>query len=157
MSDGLYSFTAIAPMLHYEDAGAMLEWLARAFGFEERARFIDRDGVVRMGEMYVGDRQEVWINGRGPGYWESVGRSPDVGVVVFVDDVDAHHARTVAAGVDAPEPRDMDWGARSYHVKDPEGYGWSFLRRLPRGYVQTKPLDEGGWKEVKAPTFRTGR
>ena len=83
-----------------------------------------------MAEMYVGDRQEVWINGRGRGYRASVGRAPDVGIVVFVDDVDAHHAHTVSAGVDAPAPRDMDWGARSYYVKDPEGYGWSFLRRL---------------------------
>lgn len=153
MADAKYTYTGIAPGLHYENAAAMLDWLARAFGFEERARFVDRDGIVRMAEMYVGEN-EFWLNGHEPGYWEKLGRGPDTGVVVFVDDVDAHHARVRAAGIDAPAPEDKDWGARSYFVKDPEGYWWSFMRRLPRGYVQTKTLAEGGWKEVKAPAFR---
>src|SRR5262245_63448059 len=113
------SFTKIAPLLHYEDATAMVDWLVRVFGFEERARYVDKDGVVRMAELYAG-AQEIWVNGRGPGYWAQMGRKPDVGVVVFVDDVDAHHARVTAAGVDVTPPKDMDWGARSYFVRDPE-------------------------------------
>jgi len=154
MADAKFTFQSIAPMLNYEDAGAMLDWLVRVFGFEERARYVDRNGVVRQAELYVGAGQEVWVNGRDPGYWAKLGRGPDGGVVVFVDDPDAHHAHTLAAGVDAPVPRDMDWGARTYYLKDPQGYGWSFLRRLPRGYVQSRSLEDGGLVEVKGRAFR---
>ena len=121
--------------------------------FEERARYVDRDGRVRQAEVYVGDN-EVWLNGHEPGYWEKLGHRPNSGVVVFVDDVDAHHARVRAAGIDAPLPQDQSWGARSYFLRDPEGYWWSFLRRLERGYIQTRTLEEGGWKEIKGPAFR---
>ena len=31
------SFEGVLPYVKYEDAGAMLDWLSRVFGFEERA------------------------------------------------------------------------------------------------------------------------
>ena len=153
MSQPRFQFTGITPCLRYEDAGAMLGWLARVFGFEERARFVDLDGEVRQAEMYVG-ANEIFLSGLGRGHWERLGRRPDDYIVVWVDDVDAHHARVVAAGVEAAAPKDQDWGVRSYSVRDPEGYGWSFMRRLTRGYIQTEPTEEGGWKEILAPGAR---
>jgi uncharacterized glyoxalase superfamily protein PhnB len=153
MADAKYRFNGIVPSHHYEDGAAMIHWLTRVLGFEERARYVDRDGRVRQAELYVGDF-EFWFNGHEPGYWEKLGHRPNSGVVVFVDDVDAHHARVRATGVDAPAPQDQSWGARSYFLRDPEGYWWSFVHRLPRGYVQVKTLEEGGLREIKAPTFR---
>jgi uncharacterized glyoxalase superfamily protein PhnB len=38
-------FGGITPYLHYEDAAASLEWLARVFGFEEISRYVDGDAV----------------------------------------------------------------------------------------------------------------
>ena len=62
----------------------------------------------------------------GPAWW---GRA-----IFYVDDVDAHHARAVAAGfaVEAP-PRDAEWGERYYHIVDPDGHELSFARPLRRG------------------------
>ena len=37
-------FQGITPYLHYEDAAASLDWLARVFGFEEVSRYVDGDG-----------------------------------------------------------------------------------------------------------------
>jgi uncharacterized glyoxalase superfamily protein PhnB len=122
MGGSRFEFTGLTPALKYEDAGAMLEWLARVFGFAERERYVDQDGTVRQAHMQIG-ASEFWLSGHGPGYWEQRGARPDQYVVVWVDDVDAHHARVLAAGIDAPPPKDMDWGARSYFVRDPEGYG----------------------------------
>ncbi len=45
----------VIPMLAYEDGVAALEWLARAFGFRERARQIGADGMLTHGEMEAGD------------------------------------------------------------------------------------------------------
>src|SRR5436190_1800051 len=47
---------------------------------------------------------------------------PQGEVAFFVEDVDAEHARLLAAGVRvlAP-PRDRPWGERTLHIADPDG------------------------------------
>ena len=42
----MVKFAGLTPYLHYEDAAAMLDWLARVFGFEEVTRYVDADGRV---------------------------------------------------------------------------------------------------------------
>ena len=58
-----------------------------------------------------------------PGIW---GR-----VILWVDDVDAQHARALSAGL-APEaaPADAPWGERYFHLRDPDGHELSFARPL---------------------------
>lgn len=141
------TFRGLVPSLDYEDAGAMLDWASRVFGFEERARYVDKDGIVRQAELRVGDT-EVWLSGHGPGHWDELGRRPDQWIGVWVDDVDAQHARVVAAGVEAEAPVDRDYDVRSFNVRDPEGYQWGFMRRLGTGYTQTRPVEEGGLVEI---------
>jgi uncharacterized glyoxalase superfamily protein PhnB len=53
-------------------------------------------------------------------------------VIFHVHDVDALHARALAAGL-APEapPRDAEWGERYFHLRDPDGHELSFARPLP--------------------------
>ena len=57
-------------------------------------------------------------------------------VVIFVDDVDAHHAHAVAAGADVPmAPVTHDygeeyWADRTYEAVDPEGHHWWFMQRV---------------------------
>ncbi|MGK2949157.1 MAG: VOC family protein [Acidimicrobiales bacterium] len=62
---------------------------------------------------------------RGTGIW---GRA-----IFWVDDVDALHARAVAAGF-RPEmpPADAAWGERYFHLRDPDGHELSFARPLAR-------------------------
>jgi catechol 2,3-dioxygenase-like lactoylglutathione lyase family enzyme len=40
-----------------------------------------------------------------------------------VDDVDAHHATAVSAGLDVAAPEDKSWGMREFVVHSPEGHG----------------------------------
>ena len=57
---------------------------------------------------------------------------PIWGRIIFcVRDVDAMHARIVAAGF-RPEmsPVDASWGERYFHVRDPDGHELSFARPL---------------------------
>ena len=49
--------------LTYDDANAALDWLTRVFGFEERARYVDKDGAVRQAEIHIGDT-ECWLDAR---------------------------------------------------------------------------------------------
>jgi catechol 2,3-dioxygenase-like lactoylglutathione lyase family enzyme len=52
-------------------------------------------------------------------------------VILWVDDVDAMHARVTAAGF-APigRPTDAPWGERYFHVRDPDGHELSFARPI---------------------------
>jgi catechol 2,3-dioxygenase-like lactoylglutathione lyase family enzyme len=63
---------------------------------------------------------------RGSGQLSGWGRA-----IFYVDDVDALHARIVAAGL-SPEfaPRDAAWGERYFHIIDPDGHELSFARPL---------------------------
>ena len=56
------------------------------------------------------------------------------GRVIFYDsDVDALHARLVAAGCHPDTlPRDAPWGERFFHVTDPDGHELSFAWPLRR-------------------------
>ena len=54
-------------------------------------------------------------------------------LIFYHSDVDALHARLVAAGC-RPEaaPRDADWGERFFHITDPDGHELSFAWPLAR-------------------------
>ena len=142
---GTVRFGGVSPYLCYEDAKAALGWLARAFGFTERVRYLDPYGVARAPEMYAGDTP-IQQDGVGPGYWEGSCTPGAVMqlMVVYVEDVDAHHARVVSAGVDTPEPRDDCHGGRVYPVNDLCGHAWIFWQHL------SDEIDlPDGWREVR--------
>jgi PhnB protein len=122
---------SITPYLLYEDAAVAIVWQGRAFGFEERLRFADEDGTVTHAELTLGDGL-IYIGHPGPDY-----RSPKRAgtwshlVHVYVDDVDAHHARAAEAGATIlTEPEDMPYGDRRYDAEDLEGQRWSFAQRV---------------------------
>jgi uncharacterized glyoxalase superfamily protein PhnB len=53
------------------------------------------------------------------------------GLVVFIDDVDAHYMRARARGAQTEgEPKDMPYGQREYGVRDREGHRWWFATRF---------------------------
>lgn len=52
-------------------------------------------------------------------------------VIVHVDDVDAVHARALAAGFSPTmPPADAPWGERYFHIDDPDGHEISVARPL---------------------------
>jgi PhnB protein len=121
----------VTPYLLYEDVAGALEWLSRAFGFQETLRFTADDGTVNHAEMKVGDGA-IMMGDPGPDY-RNPRRSGALGaqVHVYVDDVDAHYERAKEAGADIRmEPTDEPYGDRRYDAYDVEGQLWSFATRL---------------------------
>jgi PhnB protein len=126
------------PMLVYADAPAALEFLTKAFGFEERFRMDMPDGSVGHAELGLGDEVVMLASEWQAGGVVSPLRLPAVHaqIHVVVDDVDAHYERARAGGATiAAEPADQEYGMRSYRAIDPEGHRWIFaapLRSEPR-------------------------
>jgi uncharacterized glyoxalase superfamily protein PhnB len=120
----------VTPYLLYEDAGAAIEWLSRAFGFREKER-IEQAGLVTHAEMDVGRDGSVFLGHPGEDYQspKRVGRTALV--YVYVEDVDAHHARAKEAGAEiVEEPADQEYRERRYAAEDPEGHHWYFAKPL---------------------------
>lgn len=121
----------VTPYLLYEDVAAAIEWLGRAFGFEERLRFADESGTVTHAELTLGEG-ELFLGHPGTDY-----RNPrKLGAFthlthVYVQDVDAHFARAREAGATIhTEPEDQAYGDRRYDAEDLEGHRWSFAQLL---------------------------
>ncbi len=129
MTESAPRFLGVTPYLHYDDVAAMIDWLTRVFGFIERGRWLDGQGVLRNAEIYVGDL-EVWLDGD-PEYWNQRARRPEEWIGIWVEDVDAMYARVQAAGVEATPPENKFYAVRTFEVTDPEGYTWGFLQRSP--------------------------
>jgi len=116
----------IAPYLLYEDGAAAIDFLTRAFGFEEVMR-MDEGGIVNHAEVRLGD-DSVMLGYPGADYKNPRNADHATALVhVYVDDVDAHFEQAKAAGAEiVMEPTDQEYGDRRYDAKDPEGHFWSF-------------------------------
>ncbi|WP_309110948.1 VOC family protein [Saccharothrix sp.] len=128
--------TSLHVYLGYRDAGAAIDWLGKAFGFETTMRFPDEDGGVAHSELRLGDAALVVFSDR-DGYSRAPrrGDTSGQGVYVAVDDageVDGLFARAVAEGaVPVWEPGDTEWGNHRFRVLDPEGFEWTFGTHRP--------------------------
>src|SRR5438309_10142269 len=103
-------YPAVIPMIAYENGPAAMDWLARAFGFRERARFLGDGGRLSHGEMEAGDGL-IMLATPSPHYhgpkrhseereaarkWSGVACVVDGGRV-FVEGVAAHYGTARAA------------------------------------------------------------
>lgn len=122
----------IIPMLVYEDIEAAQRFLVEAFGFERGVLERAPTGSVVHAEVSIGD-SVIWIHRVTPEHGLASARSlPAVpgGLVVLVDDVDAHYERAKKAGATIDSaPANQSYGQREYSARDPEGARWYFATR----------------------------
>src|SRR5262245_15027391 len=130
---------AITPYLLYQDAGAAVDWLAKAFGLRPDEVMKGADGRVAHASMTFG-KALLMLGSPGPdfqgpraiGHWTA-------NLYVDVDDVEKHYARTIKAGATIiEEPRDTPYGARRYGAEDLEGHRWYFAQPLTTARTRPK-------------------
>ena len=130
-------------MIAYEDTAATIEWLVEAFGFTEHGeRYVMEDGSIGHAELEMGG--EIVMLATPNREYQSPKRhrescdaarrwldNPWVidGVLVTVDDLEAHHARAVAAGANVIRPPEEGPDGRLYTAEDLEGHRWMFQQR----------------------------
>ena len=134
---------AVIPMLAYEDGAAAIDWLVEAFGFEELERHADDQGTITHAELETGGGK-IMLATPTPDYVSpkrmrelspqarQMAEVPYVidGLLVEVDDVDAHFAHAKQAGATIlSEPEDVpEFCVLHYRVEDPECHRWMFFQ-----------------------------
>ena len=119
------------PFIRYDDAPAALEWLTKAFGFEQKLVVPGDGNTIAHAELIYG-RGAVMIGStrkdddfalKSP---RELGASTQ-GIYVVVEDPDSHHYRATAAGAEIVYGLvDQDYGSREYGARDLEGHLWTF-------------------------------
>src|SRR5438105_2803296 len=113
----------IFPALRYQDASAAIDWLDRAFGFEKHTVVSNPDGTVAHAELrfgsgmiMLGQSRDNDLRLKSPRDVNAVTQS----LYVYVEDVDAHYKRAIAAGAEpVRDLSDTDYGSREYSALDP--------------------------------------
>jgi uncharacterized glyoxalase superfamily protein PhnB len=135
------TYPDVIPMIAYEDGPRAMDWLAGAFGFRERTRMTAADGRLSHGEMEAG-HGVIMLALPTPDYespkhhrdgceqarkWSVVPYIID-GVLVYVDDVDAHFAHAREAGATILSEVEDGANGRRYRAEDLEGHRWMFTQ-----------------------------
>jgi uncharacterized glyoxalase superfamily protein PhnB len=118
----------VSPYLYYSDATRALAFLVDAFGFTEIAAARDDDGNVWTAELSTGDgvvligKEIARLGTRAVAdpAWASAR------TLVYVDDVDRHRERAVAAGATIIAAPADHTGNRIYIATDCGGQQWIF-------------------------------
>jgi PhnB protein len=113
-------YHSITPYLLVDGATKFAEWCVEAFGAHRRNQLEMPGGKVGHGEVQIGDSVIM--------YADSSDENPpsSVGLMLYVDDVDAAFARAIAAGATSmEEPSDKFYGDRMGTIGDPFGNWWS--------------------------------
>jgi uncharacterized glyoxalase superfamily protein PhnB len=136
------NYPDVIPMIAYEDGPKAMDWLSSAFGFKERARILDKDGRLSHGEMKAGDGV-IMLAAPTPDYesprhhregceaaqkWSTVPYIVD-GVLVYVDDIDAHVSNAKQRGATILTGVESDQYGKRYRAEDLEGHRWMFMQR----------------------------
>lgn len=124
--------SSVIPCLRYRDAPAAIAWLEQVIGFRRQLVVPGPEGTVAHAQLILGGGMVMIASVTDSPYGrlvqqpaEAHGRETQSPYVV-VPDVDAVHARAVAAGAAIVLPlKDEDYGGRGCSFRDPEGHLWN--------------------------------
>ena len=122
--DGYHSVT---PYLIVDGAARALDFYKRVFGATEKMRMPGPDGKIGHAEITIGDSMIMLADehpdrgARGPRAFGGAA----VGIMVYVNDVDATVKSAVAEGAKLVQPvEDKFYGDRMGSIEDPFGHKW---------------------------------
>ncbi len=134
----------IIPMLAYENGVAAIEWLNKAFGFIENkeVRFME-DNRLTHAELSLGNNiimlatpsEDYESINKHRKHCEQMNKWLSVpyiinGLLVYVDDVEAHYKKAKANGAEILSEIEDDFPGKRYRCADIEGHRWMFMEKL---------------------------
>jgi uncharacterized glyoxalase superfamily protein PhnB len=124
---------SVTPYLLYEDCEAALDFLSRAFGFEEVLRYTGEAGYVNHAEMKIGSEGRIFMGDPGDHYKSPKRLGQETcGIYIQIDggvDDLCERAREAGAQINE-EPTDQEYGERRFTAEDLEGQVWFFGQEI---------------------------
>lgn len=121
---------SIYAAVRYADPNSAVDWLCKAFGFEQVEVHHDENGVVGHAELSFGAGRIMVSGPRDAGWLGGAAAEPlasPISLYLVVDDPVAHHDRAVAEGATVVRGLEhMDYGSHEYSARDLDGNLWSF-------------------------------
>ena len=141
-NDKPYGYPSVIPMIAYEDGVKAMTWLAKAFGFQEKEKWLADDGTLNHGEMIAGEGLIMLATPtkeyQSPKHhretcqqakkWSEVPYIID-GVVVYVLDLENHFKHAKENGAKILSTIEDDPPGKRYRVEDLEGHRWFFFEK----------------------------
>jgi PhnB protein len=126
-------YHSVTPYLIVNGAATALDFYKKAFGAKELFRFPMADGRIGHAEIKIGDSHIMLADEPRDQHHREMGyRSPAslggtaVGIMLYVEDVDAVAKQAVAAGAKEVRPIvDQFYGDRTGTFTDPFGHIWT--------------------------------
>lgn len=126
-------FAGITPYLYIRNAAEAMRFYQQAFGAVETMRLATPDGSVMHAEMRIGEAHFMLseempdMGAKSPTSLGGAG----VGLMFYVEDVDALFDQAFAAGATVVRPvMDQFWGDRMGTLEDPFGHKWSLATHV---------------------------
>lgn len=117
---------SVFPSFRYRDAPAAIRWLKETLGFEELQVYENDDGTIAHAELVIAGNVIMLGSAR-----DDAPPTPST-TYVALDEVDSLHERASAAGGEASDLTEQDYGSRDFSIEDPGGNRWSFGTYRPQ-------------------------
>jgi PhnB protein len=134
------NYPRVMAYLTIDGASDAIDFYIKVFGAKQRGRITGPDGKIGHAELEIGDSVVMLadaVPGMGGPSPKSLGGTP-VGLMVYVEDVDATFGRALEAGATEEEKvEDRFYGDRAGRFVDPFGHKWMIAT-----HVEDVPPDE---------------
>ena len=125
--------SVIIPTMRYKDASKAIDWLCKAFGFEEHLVVPGENGTIAHAQLSFGNAM-IMLGSENNNEYSKLFRTPKdldgfntQSPYIVVEEIDEHYQGAIAAGAEIVlDIKDEDYGGRGYSCQDPEGYIWNF-------------------------------
>ncbi|MCU1226818.1 MAG: Glyoxalase family protein [Edaphobacter sp.] len=116
----------VLPHIVYQNVAEAIAWLTRVFGFTEHYRYGDPEAPSGA-QMHLGDAWIMLTSTRAGRTTPAQLGCETQSLTIFVEDVNAHFARSISAGAKIVEDlHETIYGERQYGVEDLDGHHWLF-------------------------------
>ena len=133
----------IIPMLSYENGLTAIDWLVKAFGFEENKDMRMIEGTrlthaeLRLNDsiiMIVTPSEDYESINKHRSHCKQMNKWLSVpyivnGLLVYVDDVDAHFKKAKSNGAEILSEIETGFPGKRYRCADLEGQRWMFMEK----------------------------
>lgn len=133
--DGYHSVT---PYLAVKGAARAIDFYRQAFGAKELFRMEGPGNMIMHAEIQIGDTRISLADDNPDGGLLSPQGSSPVGLLLYVEDVDAIFPQAITAGATVMQPlADQFYGDRMGTLRDPFGHVWFVAT-----HIEDVPEDE---------------